>query len=172
MFVDSDNLYVQNLKRSVREAALSAQSLNLESSRDSRTDESSEHFFLPLTTAGFSSLHLENNVASRRGKRWFTPQKDTALLENHAPDSQVGGNYNEIPDILNNLDCFTDYGHISGALSAAGSNGAMSDGHMSFYDIEEPHDQVFSPPLLMDTSLLADSFEDLLGMLLYCKSSL
>ncbi|KAG8637708.1 AUGMIN subunit 6 [Manihot esculenta] len=169
---DSDNLYVQNLKRSVREAALSAQSLNLESSRDSRTDENSEHFFLPLTTAGFSSLHLENNVASRRGKRWFTPQKDTALLENHAPDSQVGGNYNEIPDILNNLDCFTDYGHISGALSAAGSNGAMSDGHMSFYDIEEPHDQVFSPPLLMDTSLLADSFEDLLAPLSETETAL
>ncbi|KAF2316476.1 hypothetical protein GH714_041817 [Hevea brasiliensis] len=126
---DSDNSYVKNLKRSVREAALSTQSLNSESSRDSHTDESSEHFFLPLTATGFSSLGLENRAASRMCKRWITSQKDTAMLENHAPDSKVG-----IPDILSNLDCLADYDHINGFLSAAGSNGAMSDGHRENVD--------------------------------------
>ncbi|KAJ9152782.1 hypothetical protein P3X46_026307 [Hevea brasiliensis] len=169
---DSDNSYVQNLKRSVREAALSTQSLNSESSRDSHTDESSEHFFLPLTATGFSRLGLENRAASRMCKRWITSQKDTAMLENHAPDSKVGSNYNDVPDILNNLDCLADYDHINGFLSAAGSNGAMSDGHRSFYDIEEPHDQVFSPLLLMDTSLLAESYEDLLAPLSETETAL
>ncbi|KAF2306027.1 hypothetical protein GH714_009486 [Hevea brasiliensis] len=149
---DSDNSYVQNLKRSVREAALSTrQSLNSESSRDSHTDEISEHFFLPLSATRFSSLDLENKVASRRSERLLTSQKETALLENHAPGGQVG-NYNDIPDILNDLDSITDYNHVNGFLSAAGSNGAISGGHRPFYDIEESHDQVFSPPLLMDTS--------------------
>lgn len=90
---------------------------------------------------------------------------ETALLENHAPNGHVGSKYKDLPDILSDLDSLTDYDRVNGFLSASGSNGAMSDGQGSFYDIEEPHDQVFSPPLLMDTSLLADSYEDLLGML-------
>lgn len=169
---DSDNSYVQSLKRSVREAALSTQSLNSESSRDSHVDESSEHFFLPLSTPGFSRLGLEKKVASRRSKRLFTSQKDSPLLENHAPDGQVGSKYNDLPDILNNLDSLTDYDHVNGFLSATGLNGAMSDGQRSFFDIEESHDQVFSPPLLMDTSLLTDSYEDLLAPLSETETAL
>ncbi|XP_048230420.1 AUGMIN subunit 6 [Ricinus communis] len=162
---DSDNSYVQNLKRSVREAALSTQSLNYESSRDSHTDESSENFFLPLSATGFSRLGIENKVASRRSKRLFSSQKDTAFLETHAPDGQIGSKYDDLPDILNNPDSLTNYDHINGFLSAAVSNGAMSDGQRTFFDIEEPHDQVFSPPLFMDTSLLADPDEYLLAPL-------
>lgn len=66
-----------------------------------------------------------------------------------------------IPDLLHDLQSVDDY---DGFLSTMGSNSSFSDAHRSFYDLEEAKDQVFSPPLLMDASLLADSYEDLLGM--------
>lgn len=53
---DSDSHYVQNLKRSVREAALSRNRLHSKSSQGSHSDESSEHFFMPLSSSGFSRL--------------------------------------------------------------------------------------------------------------------
>lgn len=147
------------------------QSYNLESSLDSSSGESSEHFFLPLSATGFSHVGPEKTVASLRSKRLFPSQTDTPLLENRAKDSHAGIKNRDIPEILNDLESCTDYDHVNGFLSAAGSNGTMSDGQRSFYDSEEPHDQVFSPPLLLDTSLLPDSYEDLLGMLLSIKYS-
>ena len=169
MFVDGEN-FVQNLKRSVREAALSMQSCNSESSRNSQSDESSEHFFLRLSSPGFSMVP-ENKVVSTRSKRFSASQMNTALLEKHARDGHAGSKYKELPEILNDLGPLTDYDHVNGFLSVAGSNGAISDGQRSFNDFEEPYAQVFSPPLLLDTSLLPDSYEDLLGMLLWVKCS-
>ncbi|KAJ6949364.1 AUGMIN subunit 6-like [Populus alba x Populus x berolinensis] len=157
---DGEN-FVQNLKRSVREAALSMQSCNSESSRNSQSDESSEHFFLPLSSPGFSMVP-ENKVVSTRSKRFSASQMNTALLEKHARDGHAGSKYKELPEILNDLGPLTDYDHVNGFLSVAGSNGAISDGQKSFNDVEEPYAQVFSPPLLLDTSLLPDSYEDLL----------
>ncbi|KAG6716152.1 hypothetical protein I3842_04G033100 [Carya illinoinensis] len=159
---DSDNAYVQNLKRSVREAALSMKSCNSELSRDSHSDESSGHFFVPLSTTGFSHLGLENKVSSFRSKRLFVSQ-----AENRASDGSVKSKYDEFPDMLNDLDSLNEYDSISGFLSVSDSNCAASDAQRSFYDFEESQEQVLSPPLLMDTSLLADSYEDLLGMLFW-----
>ncbi|KAM7509230.1 hypothetical protein LguiA_019683 [Lonicera macranthoides] len=161
---DNDSSYIQNLKRSVREAALSMQSCNIvESSQDSHSDDSSEHFFVPLSGAGFSRLGPENNKSiSTRSKRLFVSQADASLLEDH-----VGSKYNGLPDLLlNDLESLDDYDPVNGFLSAAGSN-AISDAAniSSFYDMEESQDEVFSPPLLMDTSLLEDSYEDLLAPL-------
>ncbi|XP_050380548.1 AUGMIN subunit 6 isoform X2 [Argentina anserina] len=61
---DSDSHYVQNLKRSVREAALSRKSFHSKSSQGSHSDESSEHFFMPLSSSGFSRLGPESKGAS------------------------------------------------------------------------------------------------------------
>ncbi|KAK3023593.1 hypothetical protein RJ639_044053, partial [Escallonia herrerae] len=150
---DSDNSYVQNLKRSVREAALSMQSYNTESSQDSRSDDSSEHFFVPLSGTGFSRIGQENKPHPIRNK---------CLLDNRAPDGFVRSNYDGLSDISYDVDSLHDF-RVNNFLSATGSN-AVSDVHRSFFDMEESQDQVFSPPLLMDTSLLGDSYEDLLGM--------
>ncbi|CAK7328227.1 unnamed protein product [Dovyalis caffra] len=168
---DGDNSYVQSLKRSVREAALSMQSCNSESSRDSQSDESSEHFFLPLSLPGFSMVP-ENKVVLTRSKRFSASQMSTALVEKHARDGHAGSKHKEFPETLNDSDSLTDYDHVNGFLSAAGSNGALSDGQRSFFDIAEPHDQVFSPPLLLDTSLLPDSYEDLLAPLSETETAL
>lgn len=172
VFADSDNSYVQNLKRAVREAALSMQSCNPGTLRDCHSDESSEHFFVPLSTTGFSRLGPENKVSSLRSKRLFVSQADNSLLENCAPDGSVMSKFDEFPDMLNDLDSLHEYDSVNGFLSATGSTCAASDAQRSFYDFEESQEQVFSPPLLMDTSLLADSYEDLLGMLVWPQTIL
>ncbi|KAJ6302134.1 hypothetical protein OIU77_016264 [Salix suchowensis] len=167
---DGDN-FIQNLKRSVREAALSMQSCNSESSHEIQSDESSEHFFLRLSSPGFS-LIPENKAVSTRSKRISASQMNSALFEKHAQDGHAGSKYNELPEILNDLGPLTDYDHVNGFLSVAGSNGAISDGQRSFNDVEDPYAQVFSPPLLLDTSLLPDSYEDLLAPLSETETAL
>ena len=86
---------------------------------------------------------------------------DTDFLETRATDSQYG-NYNADLDMLNDFDLLHDYNHIDDFLSASASN-EVSDAQGSMFDLDEA--QVFSPPLLMETSMLSDSYEDLLGML-------
>ncbi|XP_068335657.1 AUGMIN subunit 6-like [Pyrus communis] len=167
---DSDNYYVQNLKRSVREAALSQNSLSSESSRGSHSDESSEHFFLPLSSSGFSRLGQESKGPSLRSKR-FSAQTEASFHENRAPDGNVGNKYAELSEALNDLDSLDDFDQVNGFLSAAGSNCAVSGRQRSFYDFEEAREQVFSPPLLMDSSLLAD-YEDLLAPLSETETAL
>ncbi|XP_044466745.1 AUGMIN subunit 6-like [Mangifera indica] len=169
---ESNSSYVQYLKRSVREAALSVQSCNSGSSRDSHSDESSEHFFVPLSTAGFSRLGPENKASPVRSKRLFTSQAHTYVLDSHAPDGHVGSKYDDMTDMLSELDSLRDFDPVKGFLSSTGSNGAISETQRSFYDIDEAQDQVFSPPLLMETSLLADSYEDLLAPLSETETAL
>lgn len=154
------------MKRSVREAALSSQSYNLESSQDSRSDDSSEHFFVPLPGSGLSRLDQEKKPNSLKSRQLFTAQTDPSLLEACAPDNHFGGKYNGISYMLNDLDSLNDFDSVKGFLSAIGSNSSVSDAHRSFYDMDETQDQIFSPPLLLDTSLFADTYEDLLGMLM------
>ncbi|CAI9111510.1 OLC1v1011747C1 [Oldenlandia corymbosa var. corymbosa] len=163
---DNDRYFVQNLKRSVREAALASQYYNLESSLDSRSDDSSEHYFVPFLDTNFSRPVLETKNKSIRTKRLFTPQADS---ETHS-DSRAGNKYDG-HEILTDLDSLDDYEGANGFLSAAGSNSSVSEAHRSFYDLDEGHDQVFSPPLLMDSSL-ADSYEDLLAPLSETETAL
>lgn len=153
------------MKRSVRESALSVPSCNSESSRDSHSDEGSEHFFVPLSVSGFSRLVGENKRPSARSKRLFASQTESSLHEKHASDDHVRSKYDDIPDVLDDLDSFNEYDQVNGFLSAGGSN-SVASAHQSFFDIEDTQDQVFSPPLLIDTSLLEDAYEDLLGMLI------
>ncbi|XP_022869776.1 AUGMIN subunit 6-like isoform X1 [Olea europaea var. sylvestris] len=169
---DENQIFLQNLKRSVREAALSSQSCNLESSQDSRSDDSSEHFFVPLSGTGFSRLDRDKKPNSLKSRQLFTPQADPSLLETCAPNNHFGSKYDGIGYMLNDLDSLDEFDGVNGFLSAVGSNSSVSDPNRSFYDLDETQDQVFSPPLLMDTSLLADSYEDLLAPLSETETAL
>jgi hypothetical protein len=160
-FVGSDSSFVLNLKRSVREAALSLQSCNLESSRDSHSDGGSEHFFVPLSETSFSHSDAEKKANSLRSKRLFVSPVEDPLLESHASDEHES-KFDEFSDMLNDLESFSDYDNVNGFLSYAGSN-ETSDARRSMFDFEDAQ-EVFSPPMLMDSSLLTDQFEDLLGM--------
>ncbi|KAK4360799.1 hypothetical protein RND71_019751 [Anisodus tanguticus] len=167
---DDDTSFIQNLKRSVREAALSSQSYYPESSQDSRSDDSSEHYFIPGPGVGFS--HLGNKSNLLRSKKLLPPEPNSSFLGNHAPQSHVRIKSDGLPDLFNDLWSLDDYEGIDGFLSTMGSNSSVSDACRSFYDIEEAEDQVFSPPLLMDMSLLADSYEDLLAPLSETETAL
>ncbi|KAL3376573.1 hypothetical protein AABB24_003155 [Solanum stoloniferum] len=167
---DDDTSFVQNLKRSVREAALCSQSCYPESSQDSRSDDSSEHYFIPVPGVGFS--HFGNKSNLLRSKKLVAPEPDSSFLGNHAPHSHVGIKSEGLPDFFNDLRSLDDYDGIDGFLSTMGSNSSVSDACRSFYDLDEAEDQVFSPPLLMDMSLLADSYEDLLAPLSETETAL
>ncbi|KAK8619070.1 hypothetical protein V6N13_133037 [Hibiscus sabdariffa] len=157
--------YVQNLKRSVRQAALSMPSHSSESSQDSQSDESSEQFLVSVSSINLSHRGPENKVGSIRSKRLFSTQTNNSLLDSHVSDGCIRSNYDDVSHVLSNLDSLNDYDPVNGFLSAAASSSSTSDGQRSFFDMEETQAQVFSPPLLMDASLLADAYEDLLAPL-------
>lgn len=159
----SDISYVQNLKRSVRETALLLRACNSVSSRDSHSDGSSGHFFACLSETELSHLDAERTVSSR-SKMSFASEMDDSLLESHASNYLEKSKSDEFSDMFNDLDRPSDYDNVNGILSYTGSN-ASSDAQWSAYDLEDAQGQVFSPPLLTDSSLLADSFEDLLAPL-------
>lgn len=140
------------------------QTCSAESSRDSHSDDSSEHFFVPLSGTGFSRMGSENKAVSVRNKHLFASQVDGSLLENHDTDDLVGRKFGESPNLLNELDSLHEYDGVNGFLSASSPIYAASDSQRSFYD--ETQD-IFSSPLLMDSSLLEDSYEDLLGKLFW-----
>ncbi|XXG62340.1 hypothetical protein AAC387_Pa05g0713 [Persea americana] len=119
---DGGSSYVQTLRRSVREAALSVQSSNLESLEDNK-DNVSEHFFVPFSVSRTPHVREETKLVPEKSKRLFVPKPDYFVHKN------------------------------------------VADTRSTFYDIENAHDQGFSPPLLMDTSFFADSYEDLLAPL-------
>ncbi|XP_043725215.1 AUGMIN subunit 6 isoform X2 [Telopea speciosissima] len=151
---DSDSSYIQNLRRSVREAALSVQSCNVDSTSDNQSDGNSEHFFVPLAI---------------RSKRLFvSPSDPTCLRGNYVSEVPARSNYDDTRNRLNDTDSPHQYGsEANGFLSVIGSKYAASDAERAFYDMDDTPDQVFSPPLLMETSLFSDldSYEDLLAPL-------
>ncbi|KAG9158956.1 hypothetical protein Leryth_013323 [Lithospermum erythrorhizon] len=168
---DNYSFSFQNLKRSVREAALSSQSYNIESSLDSRSDDSSEHYFVPMSGTGFS--HLAQDLPSvLKNKQLFTAGVDSSLLKKPTSGAHGLNRFDGIPKLLNDFESLDDYDGKNGFLSVAGSTSSMSDAHRSFYEIDETHGQVFSPPLLMESSLLTDSYEDLLAPLSETETAL
>ncbi|KAL3624310.1 AUGMIN subunit 6 [Castilleja foliolosa] len=152
--LDEDFLFLQNLKRSVREAALTSQQCNMESSQDSHSNEYSEHFFVPLSGTGFSRHSQDKKHNSLKSKQLFTSQTDSPLLQTPARDNDLRSKH-AVTDMSNEFD----------SLSEFGASFSVSDIHMSFYGLDEAQGQIFSPPLLMDAALLGDSYEDLLAPL-------
>ncbi|KAK9104214.1 hypothetical protein Scep_021058 [Stephania cephalantha] len=152
-----DTSYVQNLRRSVREAALQVQPCSMESARDAHSFDSSKHFFIPLSGTGFSHSPETKSIPVS-SKRLFGSPPNSNWLTNTAFDVP-----DEEPDTTNDMDLIHKYGiHPNGLHSGTRSKYPATDTLQAFHDLE---DQVFSPPLLMDTSLLEDSYEDLLAPL-------
>ncbi|KAE8665685.1 serine/threonine protein phosphatase 2A 57 kDa regulatory subunit B' theta isoform [Hibiscus syriacus] len=169
---DSDISYVENIKRSVRQAALSLPSCNSELSRDRQSDESSEHFFVPISSTNHSHVGPETKLGSISTKRLFSTRTENSLLDSHANGGRIGNNYDNLSNMLNNLDSPTNHDQLNGFHSATASSCAASYWQRSLFNLEDAQDQVFSPPLLMDTSLLVDSYEDLLAPLSETETAL
>ncbi|XP_058102155.1 AUGMIN subunit 6-like [Magnolia sinica] len=167
---DSNNSYVQNIRRSVREVALSVQSNNLNSSQDNSND-SAEHFFVPLSTSRFVHMGADTKpVANRSKQRLFVSPPNSSVLKTVASKHNANGSLDskveEVPDVLEHSSFLNEYDNqVDGFLSGVGSNHAACDTQRMFYNMEDAQDQVFSPPLLMETEFLPDSYEDLLAPL-------
>jgi len=86
---------------------------------------------------------------------------DDPLLESHVSDEQES-KFDEFSDMLSDMERLSYSDNVNGFLSYTGSN-ETSDARQSMFDFEDAQ-EVFSPPMLMDSSLLTDQFEDLLGM--------
>lgn len=141
---------------------MATKSCDYESSRDSHSEDGSEHFFVPLSASGAPSLGAEQRGFVGRTDRLFASEAES-FLGNSILDNCGGKKFDE-SDTFNECDSLSEYDRVNGFLSSAAcSNYAASESQTSFYDLDDTPDQVFSPPLLMETSLLADSYEDLLG---------
>ncbi|KAI3799236.1 hypothetical protein L1987_34528 [Smallanthus sonchifolius] len=132
---DNENNYIRNLKKSVREAALSTRASSTGQLQDNQSDDGSEHFFVPLSGTGFSRVGPEKKPASLRSKQLF------------------------VSELTGPVEMVNEYDGVNGYMPSS-------------YDMEETHDQVFSPPFLMDASLSAESFEDLLAPLSETETAL
>ncbi|KAF8408375.1 hypothetical protein HHK36_007524 [Tetracentron sinense] len=136
----------------------------LENSIDEVTEATSKLSTVQLEKTGFSPVDPETKAVLIRSKRPFVSALDTSLLKNCPSDSPLGSKY-ELPNLLNERDSLHDYvSQVNGFLSFTGSNNGASNTRM-FYDLVEAQDQVYSPSLIMEASILADSYEDLLESL-------
>lgn len=162
----SDSFYVQNLKRSVREAALSLQSCNMDLSRDTNSHDGSEHFFVPFSGAEFSRSSPETRALPTKHRHLFKSPNDALAFQNNASYDLLGGNHDLESTMLNDADSLSDYGsHSNRYFSSMGTKYTDSDAFSTTYEFNDVQDQVFSPPLLTDESLMEDSYEDLLAPL-------
>ncbi|XP_042456828.1 AUGMIN subunit 6-like [Zingiber officinale] len=119
---ESADKYAQNIRRSVREAALS--SLSSKSVfQDRSNDDGSEHFFISLPTDDCSTNQIKQQFISS------TPESQT-----------LQGKLNWHKECTNNC-----------SLSDTSQDGTL--------------DQVFSPPLLLESPFYQDAYEDLLAPL-------
>lgn len=155
VFAENDGYFAPDIRRSVREAALSKPSRNPERPEDKSSDDGSEHFFIPLSTG---TARKEMDAATNRGKQRLglsSPQmkllKSTSDVYYNA-DSPV----NTSPVLLSELN-----GHDP--ISALSFFGPVSGLMHQSFTTDDALDQVFSPPLLMESSLFHDADEDLLG---------
>jgi hypothetical protein len=127
---ENDGYLAHDIRRSVREAALSKPLRNTERPQDKNSDDGSEHFFIPLSSgASVKEMDAVNNRRKQRsGVSW--PQ-----MKYYSSSSPLSAS----PVLLSEL-----------------------NGHQSFI-ADDSLDQVFSPPLLLESSLFPDTDEDLLG---------
>ncbi|XP_006664824.1 AUGMIN subunit 6 isoform X2 [Oryza brachyantha] len=156
---ENEGYFVHNIRRSVREAALSKPLNNAERPHDQSSDDGSEHFFIPLSTA--PSRKEIDGVNNRRNQKlgFSSPQikfpKSTSDIHFNA-DSTM----HATPVLLSKLNGNDDPSSVTSMLDPGSALG-----HQTFMTDDDALDQVFSPPLLLETSLFQDTYEDLLAPL-------
>uniref|UniRef100_A0A0D9VFC6 HAUS augmin-like complex subunit 6 N-terminal domain-containing protein n=1 Tax=Leersia perrieri TaxID=77586 RepID=A0A0D9VFC6_9ORYZ len=156
---ENESSFSHNIRRSVREAALSKPLSNTEGSHDQSSDDGSEHFFIPLSTDA-SRKEIDAVDNRRKQKLGFSSStrmkfpKSTSDLHFNAASPMLA-----TPVMSSKLNGRDDPSSLAGMLDP--SSGL---GHQSFIT-DDALDQVFSPPLLLEASLFQDTYEDLLAPL-------
>ncbi|XP_020107127.1 AUGMIN subunit 6 [Ananas comosus] len=154
--LDSDGSYAYDIRRSVREAALVRPLSNSECSQDKSSDDGSEHFFIPLSSV--TSMKEVEAMPNRRKQRLvFSPP------EIRVPKSTKDFHLNTgvLSSSTHKLNGFDGYDGNRASLIRPGTGNEQS----LFPDADDALDQVFSPPLLLDSSFFQDTYEDLLAPL-------
>ncbi|CAA7406926.1 unnamed protein product [Spirodela intermedia] len=170
---EGDIHYIQNLKHSVREAALSIQSSNLVCPQEKADDDNSGHFFLPLPVSGDSRRCEDASPNIGRHQLLFSPLErcDMKNNVNHKfPDTK---SLYEAPDSAKHSLETDDRGNvISKHFQTGDTNCTTPSTHIAFYGIHGTLDQALSPPLMMDSSFFPDTYEDLLAPLSETEAAL
>ncbi|KAK8462073.1 hypothetical protein SEVIR_1G141600v4 [Setaria viridis] len=153
---ENDGYFANDIRRSVREAALSKPSRNTERPQDKNSDDGSEHFFIPLSTGAAREMDAAINRRKQRlglsSPQMKFPKSMGDLYYN--ADSPI----NTSPVLLSELN-----GHDP--ISAMNFLDPVSGLARQSFITDDALDQVFSPPLLMESSLFHDADEDLLAPL-------
>uniref|UniRef100_A0A7N0TQA3 HAUS augmin-like complex subunit 6 N-terminal domain-containing protein n=1 Tax=Kalanchoe fedtschenkoi TaxID=63787 RepID=A0A7N0TQA3_KALFE len=155
-----DSFSIRNLRKSVREAALSRKVGKLGSSRGSHSECGSEHFLTPRSFVRYSQLATEHRAIETRSQHLYEFQSQSqsqftdSLSEEHDADE-----FDFDINTMQELDRFSEF------LEDGSQTGAASSSLKSFSVIEEPLSEVFSPALFTDSPLLDELYEDLLAPL-------
>jgi len=107
--------------------------------------------------------------ANRRKQRLFSSPQQTRVSKNTTQQSSnLDSQLSLVSNVSNDLNGLAEYeNQVNGFQTDIALNFTGSTAQSMFPGIDESMDQVFSPPLLMDTSFFPDAYEDLLGMLIY-----
>ncbi|XBH90550.1 hypothetical protein VPH35_082180 [Triticum aestivum] len=152
---ENDGYFAHDIRRSVREAALSKPLSNMESPQDKSSDDGSEHFFIPLSTG---AARKDVGAVANRRKQKIGPSSSQSKLPKSTsdlyfnPDSPM----HTTPAVSSKLNGHDDPSSAANFFYPVSGQSFMTDDAL---------DQVFSPPLLLESSLFPDAYEDLLAPL-------
>ena len=152
---ENDGYFAHDIRRSVREAALSKPLSNMESPQDKSSDDGSEHFFIPLSTG---AARKDVGAVANRRKQKIGPSSSQSKLPKSTsdlyfnPDSPM----HTTPAVSSKLNGHDDPSSAANFFYPVSGQSFMTDDAL---------DQVFSPPLLLESSLFPDMYEDLLAPL-------
>ncbi|KAG8070595.1 hypothetical protein GUJ93_ZPchr0006g40857 [Zizania palustris] len=153
--IQDEVFFAHNIRHSVREAALSKPVSNTERPHDQSSDDGSEHFFIPLST-GASRKEMDAMDNRRKQKLGFSSPH--MKFPKSTSDLQFNTDSHASPVPSSKLN-----GHDRSSVTSM-IDPASGLAHQSFFT-DDALDQVFSPPLLLETSLFQDTYEDLLAPL-------
>uniref|UniRef100_A0A8R7UFM3 HAUS augmin-like complex subunit 6 N-terminal domain-containing protein n=1 Tax=Triticum urartu TaxID=4572 RepID=A0A8R7UFM3_TRIUA len=152
---ENDGYFAHDIRRSVREAALSKPLSNMESPQDKSSDDGSEHFFIPLSTG---AARKDVGAVANRRKQKIGPSSSQSKLPKSTsdlyfnPDSPM----HTTPAVSSKLNGHDDPSSAANFFYPVSGQSFMTDDAL---------DQVFPPPLLLESSLFPDAYEDLLAPL-------
>ncbi|KAM3255279.1 hypothetical protein ACQJBY_048559 [Aegilops geniculata] len=152
---ENDGYFAHDIRRSVREAALSKPLSNMESPQDKSSDDGSEHFFIPLSTG---AARKDVGAVANRRKQKIGPSSSQSKLPKSTSDLYFNPDrpMHTTPAVSSKLNGHDDPSSAANFFYPVSGPSFMTDDAL---------DQVFSPPLLLESSLFPDMYEDLLAPL-------
>lgn len=104
----------------------------------------------------------------RKQRLFSSPQRVRASKSTRQQPSNLESQLSSVSHVSNDLNGLPRYENQGNGFQTDNGLGFTgSTVHSRFSGIGEPVDQVFSPPLLMDSSFFPDTYEDLLGKLFF-----